>query len=115
VASICKLYNDRQTRARVRALLADPAEVDFTAQTTIAASYGLMQVMYTTAIRPMGWTGLKVTPACDPTDCNPRYLFDIPANLQLGGGSIEIASSLLRKGFIENNRGVSLNASHLFG
>lgn len=51
----------------------DLATIDFTAQTTIAASYGLMQLMYVTAIDG-GW---------QTTDGrrNPSLLFDNPPEL----------------------------------
>ncbi len=98
-------------RALLDSFIAQPNLLNFTAQTTIAASYGIMQLLYTTAIRPMGWTGIKTAGACDidPTDCNPSYLFDLPQNISIGGGSVVLASEFLRRGFVRYNPTVSLN------
>jgi hypothetical protein len=57
---------------------------DFTAQTTIASSYGYMQVLYSTAIAPMQWTG------------NPSLLFDTSANLASDRGSLSLGTSYLQ-------------------
>ncbi len=96
-------------RATLNAIRRDPDILDFTAQTPLAASYGLMQMLYTTAIAPMGWTGLKPTGACrvDPDDCNPSSLFDTSANVAAGGGSVALASDYLRRRFQQRNRAVS--------
>jgi hypothetical protein len=83
--------------------------LDFTAQTPLAASYGVMQVLYTTAIAPMGWTGLKPAGACrtNADECNPSGLFDTAANIADGGGTVALASDYLRRGFARQNPGVS--------
>lgn len=65
----------------------DPADLqrlDFTAQTPLAASYGLMQTMYQVAVELMWQT----------TDGrrNPSLLFDTPANLSVGGGTIPVGT-----------------------
>jgi hypothetical protein len=89
--------------------MAQPNLLNFTAQTTLSASYGVMQLLYSTAIRPVGWTGLKVAGVCysDPTDCNPSYLFDLPDNTLRGGGTVALASDYVRRKFIDNNPSIS--------
>ena len=71
----------------------DNTPINFTAQTSLAASYGYMQIMYVTAIGTMGWSGVQSGAQ------NPSYLFDTPANLQIGGGSLELGNSYLRRLF----------------
>jgi hypothetical protein len=63
------------------------AALTFTAQPSLAASYGLMQVMYATAL-DMNWQGAN-------GKRNPSFLFDTPENLANGGGSLEPGSKLL--------------------
>lgn len=70
--------------ARVAALQASP----FTAQTTLAASYGLLQVMFGAAINN-GWVtdaGLR----------NPSLLFDTDGAVGRGEGSLLVGSRILR-------------------
>jgi len=52
------------------------------AQTLIAASYGLMQVLYTTAVQNMGWKA----GANRAAERHPSFLFDPKENLDLGVG-----------------------------
>jgi hypothetical protein len=61
---------------------------DFVAQTTLAASYGLKQVMYTTAVNPMNWNNGAGGP--------PLGLIDATVNL-------DISSAYLRTRFEEND------------
>lgn len=49
---------------------------DWIAQTTVASSYGLSQIMYTTAVQPGKWNG--------GNGGNPSRLFDPSLSLQLG-------------------------------
>lgn len=100
--------NSQSQASRVRG---NPALLNFTAQTPLAASYGIMQMLYTTAIRPLGWTGIKSSGVCyvSPEDCNPSFLFDTDENIALGGGTITLASALLRRGFIKQNSTVSIS------
>jgi len=63
---------------RVAEVRKDPGLLNFTAQTTIAASYGLLQVMYDTAVGPMKWQGVQ-------GDRNPSYLFDVDPNNEKEG------------------------------
>lgn len=69
--------------------------LNYPAQTTVAASYGLMQILYTSAIA-VAWPG-------DPDGKrNPALLHDTPANLERDGGSIPPGSEILRRGFVWN-------------
>lgn len=61
---------------------------DFTAQTAIAASYGYMQILFTTAIAPMQWSGINGLR-------NPSFLLDTPENRAAGGGSVNLGTSYL--------------------
>lgn len=63
---------------------ADLATVDFTAQTPLAASYGLMQTMYVVAAE-LNWS---------TTDGrrNPSLLFDTVVNTAAGGGSLAVGT-----------------------
>jgi hypothetical protein len=62
----------------------DLAALDFTAQTTLAASYGLMQTMYVLG-EELNWS---------TTDGrqNPSLLFDTAENVNGGGGSLSIGT-----------------------
>jgi hypothetical protein len=64
--------------------------LDFTAQTTIAASYGLFQILYTTAIRPQNWQGVA-------GGHNPHFLLNPQENAALSTG-------YLRRSFENANR-----------
>ena len=81
---------------------ADQELLNFTAQTPLAASYGLLQIMYVTAIRSMRWEGIGAAK-------NPSYLFDTTGNLAPGveGGSLELGSGYLKRMFLMANRGIS--------
>ena len=85
--------------------------VDFTAQLSLAASYGYLQMTYVTAISkgPRGgdWTGVDASAisACN-TSSNPApggqnetedpyYLFDTECNLAHGGGSLRPGTHML--------------------
>lgn len=68
------------------AIVASFAADGFTAQTSLASSYGLMQVTYVLA-RELKWNG------------NPTALFDTQANIAAGGGSITLGAMKLRNGF----------------
>jgi len=71
--------------------------VDFSAQLSLAASYGLLQVMYAKAIEEK-WTGNIAS--CGPTDPkDPDNLFDTSCNLANGGGSLGIGTRITEKNF----------------
>jgi len=77
-------------------ILQDPqAELNWSAQTTIAASYGLMQVLYEESLAH-GWTGIAGS-------ARPYFLFDVPANVP-DGGSIQFGTALLADKFKVVNR-----------
>lgn len=61
----------------------------WTAQTSLAASYGMMQVMYVTAIDAK-WAGTTAGAK------NPTYLFDTTANQSTHGGSVELGGERVR-------------------
>lgn len=70
--------------------------LDFVAQTPTAASYGLFQMMYDTAVDE--WKGALV----DGTRIRaPRYLFDTDENIAIEGGTITIANLFMAKHFIK--------------
>lgn len=87
--------------ARARRVALNPALLQFTAQTPLAASYGLLQILYSTAIAPMGWSGIGGAQ-------NPSYLFDTDLNIAGGGGSLSVASDYLRRVFSRANPTVSV-------
>lgn len=92
-----------RTAARVAA---NPALLDFTAQTPLAASYGYLQILYTTAIAPMRWQGIAGAR-------NPSFLFDTTAHLNSGGGSLDAGSGYLRRIFSRANPQINLQAPDL--
>jgi hypothetical protein len=74
--------------------------VDFSAQLSLASSYGLLQVTYAKAIE--SWTGN--TGSCGPTDLmDPDNLFDTTCNLYNGGGSLGVGTRITEKSFASNN------------
>ncbi len=77
---------------------------DFTAQTSLASSYGYMQITYTTAIQKMKWTGVNGMK-------NPTLLFDTDSNLNLGGGSLKIGNQYLKKLYSTYNSSISVDPS----
>jgi hypothetical protein len=79
----------------------------FTAQTPLAASFGLLQLLYSTA-QGYGWAGIN-------GHRNPSYLFDTPSNLAAGGGSLDPASGYLRRQYLTANPTVSQTAPHFNG
>jgi hypothetical protein len=68
----------------------NPTLLDFTGQTPVAGSYGLLQILYSTAIAPMNWAGVG-----EDGRRNPSLLFDTTENLEMGGGSLELGSDYL--------------------
>jgi len=65
--------------------------LSFTGQTPLAASYGLLQIGYITAVDPntMGWNGVDGAQ-------NPSYLFDADADIVgEGGGSLALGTGYL--------------------
>lgn len=68
----------------------NPELLDFTAQTGLAASYGLMQIMYPTAISLMHWK--DADRAGNHPAVNPSLLFDTPENLASGNGSMSLGA-----------------------
>ena len=87
--------------ARARLVSKDPTLLAFTAQTPLAASYGLLQILYRTAIDVMNWPGVD-------GHRNPSLLFDTSANQTAGGGSLTLASGYLRRIYSRANPSVSV-------
>jgi len=87
--------------ARAAMVAKKPELLQFTAQTPIAASYGLLQILYDTAIKPMSWSGIDGAR-------NPSYLFDTDVNIAGGGGSLSLASGYLRRIFARANPTISV-------
>jgi hypothetical protein len=78
------------TSANVQQVFPNREVLDFTAQTHLAASFGLLQIGYMTALSPMQWTGVGGRQ-------NPSYLFDTNENLAAGGGSLAAGTGYLRR------------------
>jgi len=75
---------------------ADPSLLEFTAQTGLASSFGIMQVMYVTAVGTRGWLGINAQDGKHPAASkNPSYLFDTDENITLGGGSLLLGANQL--------------------
>lgn len=71
--------------------------VAFTAQLSLAASYGLLQVTYVKALKEQ-WSGN--TASCGPVNqLDPDNLFDTTCNLDNGGGSLGIGTRITEKHF----------------
>jgi len=90
-----------------KVLAARVGQLDFTAQLTLAASYGLMQVMYVTAIQE-GWSGTD-------EGQNPSFLLDTPENLLAGGGSLEPGSRYLARLYKARNGDVAASSPTFSG
>jgi len=78
-------------------------ELAFTAQTPLAASFGLLQILYSPAIAPMQWPGLTGT-----GERNPHFLFDTDTNVRMGGGSLVLGSGYLRRVFARANPAITM-------
>ncbi len=74
--------------------------LNFTAQTPLAASYGLLHIMYLTAATTMNWPGVGGLR-------NPSYLFDTDARIDAGTSSLPLGVGYLRKRFLTENGDVS--------
>jgi hypothetical protein len=75
---------------------------DFTAQISLASSYGYLQVTYATAITKLKWQGASGRQ-------NPSLLFDTPENLAIGGGSLNLGAKYLALSFAQSNPAQALN------
>ena len=67
----------------------DTCNYVWTAQTSLSASYGYLQMLYLTAIGSLHWTGI------DGGANNPSYLLDTPDNLAVHGGSTEVGTTYI--------------------
>lgn len=91
-------YTIKQNKGNVNALTS--GATDFSAQLSLAASYGLLQVTYVTALSER-WAGN--TGSCGPTSpIDPDNLFDTSCNLMNGGGSLGIGTRITEANFATN-------------
>lgn len=67
---------------------ANSTTLDFTAQTVTGASYGMLQVMWDEAIKNDLWAG--VFDVAQGFVKKPKYLFDRPEYIDIGGGSVQV-------------------------
>ena len=79
--------------------------LDFTAQTTLASSYGLLRISYITAIGAVKWEALN-------NAWNPSCLFDTKANWANGGGSLAPGTGYLANLFFNENVNPDLGPSN---
>ena len=86
--------------------------VDFSAQLTLAASYGLIQVTYVHAI-DHEWTGNSDTSCGAPTTMDPDNLFDTDCNLRHHGGSLAIGTRST-EGYFVTHRGANPSITNEF-
>lgn len=89
---------------KVKALI--NGSIAYTAQLSLAASYGLLQVTYVTARDQSAvggqWKGNDAL--CDaPGLLDPDNLFDTECNLQHKGGSLGIGTRMTQRNFIHKN------------
>jgi len=70
----------------------NPNVLNFTAQTTLASSYGLLQMLYRTAVLDMGWKG---SPSGQPA---PHLLFDPNTALPLGSDFLRRCFEIVNPG-----------------
>jgi len=82
----------------------NPEILEFVAQTPIASSYGLLQILYPTAILEMQWPGVTAGGQ------NPAFLFDTAENQQAGGGSLELGTAYFVGVYVEVNSSVDRTA-----
>jgi hypothetical protein len=64
-----------------------PTTLSWAADTTLASSYGLMQVLFPESFDNYGYFGINGSR-------RPYYLFDTPANVNAGGGSIQVGTGV---------------------
>lgn len=83
--------------------------VAFSAQLSLAASYGLLQVTYVRALDEQ-WTGN--TGSCGATDPrDPDNLYDTACNLENGGGSLGIGTRITENNFASGSVAKSTSPS----
>jgi hypothetical protein len=86
-------WSDHCAKRKLDKIKSVAGTLDFVAQTPTAASFGLFQTMYDEMVSK----NLRVVPDAthpDQTSQNPKYLFDRPAYLAIGGGSIQIGTKI---------------------
>jgi len=88
-------------RARAELIRTNP----FTAQTPLAASFGLLQMTYAVAVLEMDWSGdahgIK----------HPTYLLDTDSNHSFRLGSLRLGSEKIAKHFRQLQRGSGVHIS----
>jgi hypothetical protein len=87
---------DKRCKASTLAAITEAGStiLDFVAQTPTAASYGLFQMMYDTAVYE--WTGALENGERVQA---PRYMFDTDENLAIEGGTITIGNLYMARHF----------------
>jgi hypothetical protein len=70
-------------------MAANSTALDFVAQTPTATSGGLQQVMWDEAVLDDYWSGVKIGDD-DKFTKAPKYLFDRPEYIAIGGGSVQL-------------------------
>jgi len=88
---------DKASKPRCIAFRINPGQLNFVGQTALASSYGLMQVLYETAVATLRWPGINTGAR------NPSYLFDTAANRASGGGSLVSGTGYVRGLYLEVN------------
>jgi hypothetical protein len=85
---------DKGCRDSMLALINAPQStvLNFTAQTVTGASYGMLQVMWEEAIQNDLWAGIIDPPAAFFSK-KPKYLFDRPEYINIGGGSVQVGAN----------------------
>lgn len=79
-------YEHAKSTVQTRIDADEKAALAWTAQTTLASSYGLMQVLFSESFAH-GYQGVAGSR-------RPYYLFDIPLNVASGGGSIQVGTGV---------------------
>jgi len=88
----------------------NPLLLNFTAQTGLASSYGLMQVMYVKAVQDLRWQGITDASRGHAAGSkNPSFLFDTDVNEAIGGGSLRLGGKFLAR---EVRRVITESDSH---
>ncbi|MGH9790883.1 MAG: hypothetical protein ACRD5W_06710 [Candidatus Acidiferrales bacterium] len=85
------------SRARCQLFQNNPAQLNFVGQIALATSYGLLQVLYETAVADMRWPGIGTGAQ------NPSYLFDTTDIRNLGGGSLPVGTRYVGRKYRQAN------------
>jgi hypothetical protein len=81
------ILKNQKKLALLKTVLLQQQTLAWPANTTLASSYGLMQVMFEESFENYGYAGIN-------GQRRPYYLFDVPLNVAAGAGSIPVGSGL---------------------